>query len=78
METFLGSILLVPYNFVPARWAPCNGALISLRENTALFSLLGTTFGGDGHTTFALPKLESPAEGLHYIIAMEGIYPSRP
>lgn len=78
METFLGSILLVPYNFTPARWAPCNGQIMSIREHTALFSLLGTQFGGDGINTFALPKLEGPAEELHYIIAMEGIYPPRP
>jgi microcystin-dependent protein len=77
MDTFIGSILLVPYNFTPNRWSPCNGQLMSIRENTALFSLLGTTFGGDGISTFALPKLEGPAEGTHYIIALEGIYPPR-
>jgi hypothetical protein len=44
----------------------------------ALFSLLGTQFGGDGHLTFALPKLEAPAPNLHWIICTEGMYPSRP
>jgi microcystin-dependent protein len=78
MEPFLGSILLVPYNFAPERWAPCNGALLSITRNTALYSLLGTTFGGDGKTTFALPTLVPPADGMHYIIAMEGVYPTRP
>jgi microcystin-dependent protein len=78
MEAFLGSILLVPYNFTPKGWAPCDGRFLSIRENAALFSLLGGVYGGDLHTTFALPTLESPINGVHYIIATEGIYPSRP
>lgn len=57
MEPFLGQILLVPYNFAPRGWAFCNGALLSIAQNSALFSLLGTTYGGDGVTTFALPDL---------------------
>jgi microcystin-dependent protein len=77
MEPFLGSILLVPYTFIPERWAPCNGAVLSIARYTALYSLLGNIFGGDGKTTFALPTLASPADGMHYIIAMEGIYPPR-
>jgi microcystin-dependent protein len=57
MEPFLGSLLLVPYNFAPTGWALCQGQLMSIAQNTALFSLLGTTYGGDGITTFALPDL---------------------
>ncbi len=57
METFLGSLLLVPYNFAPQGWALCNGQLLPISQNTALFSLLGTTYGGDGVSTFALPDL---------------------
>ena len=57
METFLGSLLLVPYNFAPTGWALCNGQLLQISQYTALFSLLGTTYGGDGITTFALPDL---------------------
>ena len=57
METFLGSLLLVPYNFAPQGWALCNGQLLPISQNTALFSLLGTTYGGDGISTFALPDL---------------------
>ncbi|MGB8768707.1 MAG: tail fiber protein [Candidatus Korobacteraceae bacterium] len=57
MEPFLGSLLLVPYNFAPQGWALCNGQLLSIQQNTALFSLLGTTYGGDGISTFALPDL---------------------
>lgn len=57
MDNFLGSLLLVPYNFAPAGWALCDGQLLSIAQYTALFSLLGTTYGGDGVTTFALPDL---------------------
>ncbi len=57
MDPFLGSLLLVPYNFAPQGWALCNGQLLPISQNTALFSLLGTTYGGDGVTTFALPDL---------------------
>ena len=57
MEPFLGSLLLVPYNFAPAGWALCNGQLLPISQYTALFSLLGTTYGGDGVSTFALPDL---------------------
>jgi microcystin-dependent protein len=56
-EPFLGQIMLVPYNFAPRGWAFCNGQLLPIAQNTALFSLLGTTYGGDGRTTFALPDL---------------------
>jgi microcystin-dependent protein len=54
---FLGMIILVPYNFAPRGWAFCDGSLFSISQNTALFSLLGTTYGGNGVTTFALPDL---------------------
>lgn len=56
-EPFLGMIITVPYNFAPLGWAFCNGQILPISQNTALFSLLGTTFGGDGITTFALPDL---------------------
>jgi microcystin-dependent protein len=56
-EPFIGQIMLVPYNFAPRGWAFCNGQLLSIAQNTALFSLLGTTYGGNGQTTFALPDL---------------------
>jgi microcystin-dependent protein len=54
---YLGEILAVPYNFAPAGWTFCNGQILSLQQNTALFSLLGTTYGGNGTTNFALPDL---------------------
>jgi len=54
-EPFLGEIRMVGFNFAPRGWLSCQGQLISIAQNTALFSLLGTTFGGDGINTFALP-----------------------
>jgi len=57
MEQFLGSLLLVPFNFAPAGWALCNGQLLKIAQYTALFELIGNTYGGDGVTTFALPDL---------------------
>jgi microcystin-dependent protein len=56
-EPFLGQIAFVPYNFVPKNWAACNGQLLSIAQNQALFSLLGTQYGGNGTTTFALPDM---------------------
>lgn len=53
----MGEISLVGYNFAPRSWAYCQGQLLSIAQNSALFSLLGTTFGGDGRTTFGLPDL---------------------
>jgi microcystin-dependent protein len=56
-EPFLGQIAFVPYNFVPKNWAACNGQLLAIAQNQALFSLLGTQYGGNGTTTFALPDM---------------------
>jgi microcystin-dependent protein len=57
MEAFIGSIMLFAGNFAPRGWAFCQGQIVAISSNTALFSLLGTTYGGDGRTTFALPDL---------------------
>jgi microcystin-dependent protein len=57
-EPFLGQITLFPYNFPPNGWADCAGQLLPISQNTALFSLLGTNYGGDGRTNFALPNLQ--------------------
>jgi microcystin-dependent protein len=56
---FLGQITVYPYNFAPQGWADCNGQLLSIRQYTALFSLLGTNYGGDGINTFGLPDLQA-------------------
>lgn len=78
MDPLLAEIRLFAGNFAPRGWALCEGQLLPIAQNAALFSLLGTTYGGDGRTTFALPKLaQVPVEGLRYIIALEGVYPSR-
>ncbi|MGH6834120.1 MAG: phage tail protein [Methylocella sp.] len=58
-QPFLGQIFLVGFNFAPVGWALCNGQLLSIAQNTALFSLLGTQYGGDGIQTFGLPNLQS-------------------
>lgn len=54
---FIGMIILVPYNFPPRGWAFCNGQVLSISQNTALFSLIGTFYGGNGVSTFQLPDL---------------------
>ena len=59
MDPFVGEIRAVGFNFAPRGWALCQGQLLPISQNTALFSLLGTTYGGDGRTTFGLPDLRS-------------------
>jgi microcystin-dependent protein len=56
-QPFLGTIMMFAGNFAPAGWAECNGALLPIAENDALFALIGTTYGGDGQVTFGLPDL---------------------
>lgn len=60
-DSFIGEIRIFGFNFNPRNWAFCNGAVMSISQNTALFSILGTTFGGNGQTTFALPDLRGRA-----------------
>lgn len=57
-EPFVGEIKIFPYTFAPKGWAYCNGQLLSVSQNSALFSLLGTTYGGNGTSNFALPNLQ--------------------
>jgi microcystin-dependent protein len=59
MDYYLGQIGTFGFNFAPINWALCNGATLSIAQNTALFSLIGTTYGGNGQTTFELPNLQS-------------------
>jgi microcystin-dependent protein len=58
MNPFVAEIRIFPFNFAPKGWAFCAGQILPLSQNTALFSLLGTTYGGDGKSTFALPNLQ--------------------
>lgn len=76
MDPFLGQIIMFGGDFEPRGWAFCNGQLLAISDNTALFSLLGTIYGGDGRTTFALPDLRGrvaihPGSG-------PGLTPKRP
>ncbi|WP_394728580.1 phage tail protein [Altererythrobacter sp. GH1-8] len=75
IDPFIGEIAKFPYNFCPRGWAETDGRLLEISSNTALFSLIGTRYGGDGRTTFALPKISSP--GVIHCIALTGIFPSR-
>ena len=76
----IGEIRLFAGNFAPRNWAFCNGQLLSISQNTALFSILGTTYGGDGRVTFALPDLRSrvpihPGQGpglSNYVLGQTG------
>ena len=85
MNPILGEIRLLPFNFVPSGWLACEGQQLPISSNQALFSLLGTVFGGDGTTVFGLPDLRgrsplTPSEGatiVGYCIAVDGVYPSR-
>ena len=58
---FLGQIMMISWNYPPKGWAFCNGQLLPINQNQALFSILGTTYGGDGRTNFALPNLQGRA-----------------
>jgi microcystin-dependent protein len=62
---YLSEIKLVSFTFAPKGWAQCNGQLMPINQNQALFSLLGTTYGGDGRVNFGLPNLQGRAP-LHY------------
>jgi microcystin-dependent protein len=75
----IGSLLLIPYDFVPQSFVKSAGQILPIESNPTLFTLLGTRFGGDGKTTFGLPDMRGhePIKGLTYAIATQGIYPSR-
>ena len=60
-DPFVAEIRIFPFNFPPKGWAFCDGQLMAISQNTALFSLLGTTYGGDGKSTFALPNMQGSA-----------------
>ena len=79
-SVFVGEVRAMPFGFVPQGWAPCDGRLLALGSNPALFSLLGYTYGGDGKSVFALPTLPPLAAKsgtLQYCIAVQGMFPSR-
>jgi len=78
-DAFVGEVAMFAGTFAPRGWAFCEGQVLSIQQNAALFSILGTNYGGDGKTNFKLPDLRKQASrlGLKYIIAIQGIYPSR-
>lgn len=83
MDFTLGEIRLFPYTFAPVGWVLCDGATLTIQQNQALYSLLGTNFGGNGTTTFQLPNLMNAnplraTNQLKYYIAIRGYYPQRP
>jgi microcystin-dependent protein len=79
MDYFLGDIVLFPYTYAQQDWMWCEGQMLQVQQYTALFSLIGNQYGGDGSTTFALPNMRGaePQPGLHYSICINGIYPQR-
>ena len=79
VDALIGTILLFPYNFTPAGWLACEGQVLTITQNQALFALIGATYGGDGRTNFALPNLKGaePLPTMKYYIAIEGLFPSR-
>jgi microcystin-dependent protein len=82
IDQFLGEIDTFAFNFCPTGWAALNGQILQISQNAALFALLGTTYGGDGITTFALPKGKpvftlTPGAPVIQCIALQGVFPSR-
>ena len=75
-DTFVGEISLVGFNFTPNGWVPADGRALQMDENQLLFGLIGTTYGGDGASTFNVPKLAPPVQGMQYVIALFGAFPS--
>ena len=83
MDDVMSMIRLFAGNFAPKGYMYCDGALLPINQYQALFSLLGTMYGGDGQTNFALPNIQSVNSQeinapLRYIICVEGAYPNRP
>lgn len=79
MDYTIGQIVLFGFFFAPMGWMSCEGQVLNINQNQALFSLIGATYGGNGSTTFALPNLvnASPIPNMKYYICTEGIYPQR-
>ena len=77
-NSFIGEIRLFGGTFALRDWAFCDGKVLKITDHTALFSILGTTYGGDGRTNFGLPDLRTHQPvSVNYIIALNGVYPSR-
>lgn len=79
MDEYLAVVKLfaLQQGYTMRGWHPCDGHEMNINQNTALYSLLGNRFGGDGHTTFKLPKITCLDPNMVYHICTEGLYPSR-
>ncbi len=79
-DSYMGQALLVGFNFCPRDTISAEGQLLPIDQFQALYSLFGTTYGGDGRNSFALPDLrdKAPVDGMRYCIVAYGIYPPRP
>ena len=79
MDEFIAVVKLfaLPPGYIMKDWQPCNGQQMNVQQNSALYSLIGNHFGGNGTTTFNLPKLTSPDPNMVYHICVNGIYPVR-
>lgn len=83
MDYYLGQICEFTFGYTPPGFLPCQGQLLPIARNAALFSLVGIAYGGDGNTTFALPNLrgksvlDKDASDTHYYIVVSGVYPPR-
>lgn len=81
-EPFMGQILTFVGDFAPHNWAPCDGRLLNIRDHSAVFALIGTTYGGNGMDNFALPKIPSipnpkdpHGKPIQYIFCVSGMFP---
>jgi microcystin-dependent protein len=78
LEPYLGEVILFAGNYAPRGWAFAEGQLLPIAQHQSLFAILGTVYGGDGRTTFALPDTRGDEPAcMHYIIALQGVFPSR-
>jgi microcystin-dependent protein len=78
VDHYIGEIRMFGFDFPPAGWARADGTLVPIQQNQSLFYLLGTKYGGDGTTNFALPNLKAINQGAgHFCIAMQGMYPAQ-
>ena len=82
MDFFIGQICMFPWDWAVRGWAKCDGQMLQIAQYQALYALIGTEFGGDGRTTFALPKMKPiKTDGggdVAYFVNLLGVFPSRP
>lgn len=79
-DFFIGTIIPIPYTFVPADTVKCNGQLLSIQQYQALYALVGNTFGGNPNQNFAVPNLQGfePHPKVYYVMTTTGLWPQRP